>query len=222
MLIPSFFIQFSAAAFVVLFLRSASRPTYHRISSPSSIRQAIYGSGSKLMVYTYRLSWREVFRRGNTISPSGMNLGEEGDRQRVNGGNIENRQTERIFSSEPFGPFRGVALDVCVEFGGENDVTMHEWRDGGRREGNLFDANITQSSLWPRLIFGLEPAAGLVPEPNDRGTTPPRPPLLSGYLFSLAVLSMDLRASWSSQTRWEGTWKGSARSSMTSFFGCVI
>ena len=120
-----------------------------------------------------------------------MNLGEEGDRQRVNGGNIENRQTERIFSSEPFGPFRGVALDVCVEFGGGNDVTMHGGGKGAPSRQPI-RCDTTQSSLWPRLIFGLEPAAGLVPVPNDRGTAPPRPPLLTGFLVSLAVMSMDL------------------------------
>ena len=105
-------------------------PTYHRILSPSSTRQANCGSGSKLMVYTYRLSWREVFRRGNTISPSGMNLGEEGDRQRVNGGNIENRQTERIFSSEPFWSFSGCRFGRLCGVWRRKRCHDARWREG--------------------------------------------------------------------------------------------
>ena len=69
------------------------------------------------MVYIYRLSWREGTLTRKYPFPIWHEPGQGGQTgNELMGGNIENRQTERIFSSEPFGPFRGVALDVCVEF----------------------------------------------------------------------------------------------------------
>lgn len=92
------------------------------------------------MVYITKSAGESYPITGNTVSLSSKDLGQGGQKSNELGRKYRESSTERLFSSVPFGSFRGVSLGAVWTWVA-NDVTMHEWRGGGATQLVQFNHN---------------------------------------------------------------------------------
>lgn len=110
------------------------------------------------MVYITKSAGESYPITGNTVSLSSKDLGQGGQKSNELGRKYRESSTERLFSSVPFGSFRGVSLGAVWTWAA-NDVTMHEWRGGGATQLVQFNHN---TSLGPRLLSRFGPCSAPV------------------------------------------------------------